>query len=279
MLEVQRWLYETATSADAATAIPLGIAYLFARKPPSSRFSFGYGRVEDLAGLAVLLTILISAIVAGYESADRFLHPQDITHLWAVALASIIGFLGNEGVAVFRIGVGRQIGSAALVADGYHARVDGWTSLSVLAGAVGVWLGFPLADPLVGLAITVAILGIIIQNSREIFTRILDGVDPAVIEEIRHTASHVPEVREVTDVRARWQGHRLHAEVNVAVDSRLTVAEGHAVASEIRHKLLHALPHLSLVVIHVDPPEQSGETHHRIDNHEHDGLPVHSHAA
>jgi cation diffusion facilitator family transporter len=149
----------------------------------------------------------------------------------------------------------------------------------VLAGAVGVWLGYPLADPVVGLLITVAILGIVIQSSREIFTRMLDGVDPAVIEEIRHTASHVPEVKEVTDVRARWLGHRLHAEVNVAVGSRLTVAEGHAVASEIRHKLLHALPHLSLVVIHVDPPEQSGETHHRIDHHEHDGLPVHSHAA
>jgi cation diffusion facilitator family transporter len=227
----------------------------------------------------VLLTILVSAIVAGYESIDRFLHPQNITHLWAVALASIIGFLGNEGVAFFRIGVGREIGSAALVADGYHARVDGWTSLAVLAGALGIWLGYPLADPLVGLAITIAIFGIVIQSGREIFTRMLDGVDPPVIEVIRHTASHVPGVREVTDIRARWLGHRLHAEVNVAVDAWRTVAEGHDVATQLRHKLLHAVPHLGLVVVHVDPPEQSGETHHRIDRHEHDGLPAHSHAA
>jgi cation diffusion facilitator family transporter len=265
--------------ADAATAIPLGIAFLFARKHPSSRFTFGYGRVEDLAGLAVLLTILSSAVVAGYESINRFLHPQDIHYLWAVAFASVIGFLGNEGVAIFRIRVGREISSAALVADGYHARVDGWTSLAVLAGAVGVWLGYPLSDPIMGLVITVAIFGIVIQSGREIFIRMLDGIDPAVIDEIRHTASHLPEVKEITDIRARWLGHRLHAEVNITVDSRLTIAEGHAVANELRHQLLHALSHLSLVVIHVDPPEQSGERHHQIERHAHDGLPAHSHAA
>jgi cation diffusion facilitator family transporter len=265
--------------ADAATAIPLAIAFLFARKPPSRRFTFGYGRVEDLAGLAVLLTILFSAIVAGYESINRLIHPQAISHLWAVAAASVIGFIGNEGVAVFRIRVGREIGSAALVADGYHARVDGWTSLAVLAGAIGVWLGYPLADPIMGLAITVAIFGIVIQSAREIFTRMLDGVDPAIVEEIRDTANRAPQVQEVTDVRARWLGHRLHAEVNITVPSHLTITEGHAVAAELRHQLLHALPHLSLVVIHVDPAEQSGERHHRIEGHSHDGLPAHTHAA
>jgi len=263
---------------DAATAIPLGIAFLFARKKPSGRFTFGYGRVEDLAGLAVLLTILFSATVAGYESINRFFHPQDITYLWAVALASIIGFLGNEAVAIFRIRVGHEINSAALIADGYHARVDGWTSLAVLAGAFGVWLGYPLADPIVGLAITVAIFTIVIQNAKEIFTRMLDGVDPAVVDEIRHAARHIPEVKEITDVRARWLGHRLHAELNVAVESELTIAQAHAVAAEVRHRLLHALPHLSLVVVHVDPLEQSGEQHHRIETHVHDGLPAHSHA-
>jgi len=264
---------------DAATAIPLGIAFLFARKKPSKRFTFGYGRVEDFAGLAIVLTILISAVVAGYESVQRFLHPQDISHLWAVVAASIIGFVGNEGVAIFRVRVGREIGSAALIADGYHARIDGWTSLSVLAGAIGVWLGYPLADPIIGILITVAIFGIVIQSGKSICTRMLDGVGPDVIDEIRHAAQHVPEVKEVTDVRARWLGHRLHAEVNIAVDSNLTVVQGHAVAAEVRHQLLHHLQYLSLAVIHVDPVEQSGEVHHRIKGHAHDGLPVHSHAA
>jgi cation diffusion facilitator family transporter len=263
--------------ADAATAIPLAIAFWFARRQPSARFTFGYGRVEDLAGVAIVLTILASAIFAGYESIQRLLHPQDVAHLWAVIAASIVGFLGNEGVAIFRIRVGREINSAALVADGYHARVDGWTSLAVLFGALGVWLGYPLADPVVGLTITAAIFAIVIQSAKSIFFRMLDGAEPQVIDQIRHAAEHVPQVREVAEVRARWLGHRLHAELNIAVDPQLTIAQAHAVAAEVRHRLLHQLDYLSLVVIHVDPADQSGEAYHRIRAHAHDGLPVHSH--
>lgn len=264
---------------DAATAIPLGIAFLFARRPPSKRFTFGFGRVEDLAGIAIVLTILVSALVAGYESINRFIHPQEISYLWAVVAASVIGFIGNEAVAVFRIRVGRKIGSAALVADGYHARVDGWTSLSVLLGAVGVWLGYPLADPIVGMLITIAIFGIVIQSGKQIFSRMLDGVDPHLIDEIRHAATHVAKVKAVTDIRARWLGHRLHAEVNITVSSEMSVRDAHTVADEVRHQLLHHLSYLSLVLIHIDPEERSGERHHRIDEHSHDGLPAHSHAA
>jgi cation diffusion facilitator family transporter len=264
--------------ADAATAVPLAIAFWFARKPPSLRFGFGYGRVEDLAGVTIVFVILGSAIVAGYQSVGRLMHPVEISHLWAVAAASIVGFIGNETVAIFRIRIGREINSAALIADGQHARADGWTSLAVLAGAVGVWLGYPLADPIIGLLITIAIFGIVIQSGKAIFTRMLDGVDPAVIGEIRRIAEHVPEIREVTEVRARWLGHRLHAELNIAVDPQMTVEQAHAVATEVRHRLLHQLNYLSLVVIHVDPVGRSGEAHHRIDAHEHDGLHVHSHA-
>jgi cation diffusion facilitator family transporter len=263
---------------DAATAIPLGIAFLFARKRPNKRFTFGYGRVEDLAGVTIVFTILFSAIVAGYESINRFFHPQDISHLWAVAAASTIGFLGNEAVAIFRIRVGRRIGSAALIADGHHARIDGWTSLAVLVGVFGVWFGYPLADPIVGLVITVAIFGIVIQSGKQIFTRMLDGVDPQIIDEIRHTLEHMAEVKEVTEVRARWLGHRLHAEVNITLPSKMTVSDAHTIAEEARHQLLHHFKYLSLVVIHVDPEEKSGERHHRIEKHAHDGLLEHSHA-
>lgn len=262
---------------DAATAVPLGIAFLLARLKPSRRFTFGYGRVEDLAGVLIVLTILFSAVVAGYEAVQRLLHPQPVAHLWAVVAASLIGFLGNEAVAVFRIKVGKEIGSAALVADGYHARVDGWTSLAVLLGALGVWLGFPLADPLVGLGITVAILGIVWQSAKAVFTRVLDGVEPEVIDDLRHAARHVPGVLDVTEVRARWVGHRLHAEVNVAVAPDLSVAEGHAIAKEVHHQLLHHVPYIAAATIHVDPAGEAGEQYHRIAAHAHDGLPVHSH--
>jgi cation diffusion facilitator family transporter len=262
---------------DAATAIPLGIAFALTRLGTSRRFTFGYGRVEDLAGVLVVIIILFSAVVAGYQAAERLIHPQPIVMLWVVAAASLVGFVGNEAVAVFRIRVGREIGSAALVADGYHARTDGWTSLAVLAGAVGVWLGYPLADPIVGLLIAAAILVIVWQSGKAVFTRLLDGVETEAIEEIRHAACHVPGVEEVSEVRARWVGHRLHAEVNVAVDPDLSVADGHAIAREVNHQLLHHLSYLSGAVIHVDPVQETGEEHHRIPAHSHDGLPTHSH--
>jgi cation diffusion facilitator family transporter len=262
---------------DAATAVPLGIAFLFARKRPTKQFPFGYGRVEDLAGVTVVLLILFSAIVAGYQSIQRFIHPQPVGYLWAVIAASLVGFVGNEAVAIFRIRVGKEIGSAALIADGYHARIDGWTSLAVLFGGIGIWLGYPIADPLVGLGITVAIFGIVWDSAKAVFTHLLDGVEPEVIDGIKHTASEVQGVREVTEVRARWIGHRLNTEINIAVAANLSVAEAHVITTEVHHQLLHHLRYLSLVTIHVDPPEASGEDYHRIAAHSHDGLPIHSH--
>src|SRR5919112_2576493 len=262
---------------DAATAVPLGIAFALTSLGSSRRFSFGYGRVEDLAGVIVVLIILFSALVAGYQAIERLINPQPVGLLWAVAVAAAVGFVGNEVVAIFRIRVGRQIGSAALVADGYHARTDGWTSLAVLIGAIGVWLGYPLADPIVGLLIAAAILVIAWQSGKAVFTRLLDGVEPEAIEEIRHAASDVPGVADVSEVRARWLGHRLNAEVNVAVNPELSVSEGHAIARELNHQLLHRLGYLRVAVVHVDPILEAGEEHHRIPAHSHDGLPTHSH--
>src|SRR5918998_2139991 len=262
---------------DALTAVPLWVAFALSRLGASRRFTFGYGRAEDLAGVIVVLIILFSAVVAGYQAIERIIQPQTVGLLWAVAVAGAVGFLGNEAVAIFRIRVGRQIGSAALVADGYHARTDGWTSLAVVVGSAGVWLGYPLADPIVGLIIAAAILVIVWQSGKTVFTRLLDGVDPKVLEEIQHAASQVPGVEEVAEVRARWVGHRLRAEVNVAVDPDLSVAEGHGIAREVNHRLLHELRYLDMAVVHVDPVQEAGEEHHRIATHTHDGLPPHSH--
>ena len=262
---------------DAATAVPLWIALALARKEPTKRFSYGYGRAEDLAGIVVVLAILVSGIVVGYESIQGLLSPHNVEHLWAVVVASVVGFVGNEAVAVFRLKVGREIGSAALVAEGYHARTDGLASLAVLMGALGIWSGFPLADPLVGLLITAVIFKIGWESGKSVVTRLLDGVDPEVIEEIKHAANHVPEVLNITEVRVRWIGHRLLAEVNIAVSSALTVEQGHEIAKEVRHQLLHHLRYLSNVTIHIDPMSASGEDHHRIAEHAHDKLPAHSH--
>lgn len=263
---------------DAATAVPLWIAFALGRRKPDRRFTYGYGRVEDLAGVVIVAIIFLSAGVAGYESVTGLLHPRPVEHLWAVAAASMIGFAGNEAVAVFRIKVGREIGSAALVADGHHARVDGLASLAVLIGAVGVWAGYPKADPLVGLSITIVILKIVRESGASVFSRLLDRADPGTIEEIKHTVGHISGVKDVSEVRIRWLGHRQHAELNIAVDQNLSVEKGHEIANRVRHELLHRLRYLSSATIHIDPANASGEEHHRIGEHMHDNLPRHSHS-
>ena len=262
---------------DALTAVPLWIAFFYARRPPTKRYTYGFGRIEDLAGIAVVLTILFSAVFAGYESILRIVHPQTVTHLSAVAVAALFGFLGNEAVAQLRIRAGKRIASVALITDGHHARIDGFTSLAVLAGAIGVWLGFPLADPIIGLIIALAIMRIVWQSAKSVFSRAIDGVDPEVVDEIHEALARTPSVVEVTETRVRWLGHRMLAEVNVAVDAHLSVAEGHAVAVDVRHQLLHRLEYLSDATVHVDPNTASGQAYHRIPEHRHNDLPVHSH--
>jgi cation diffusion facilitator family transporter len=230
---------------DAATAIPLWIAFALARRQPSPRFTYGYGRVEDLAGVIIVGVILFSAIVAGWQAIDRLLNPQPIAFLGWVAAAGVVGFLGNEAVAVFRVRIGREIQSAALIADGYHARVDGLTSLAVVLGALGVWLGFPLADPIVGLIITAMIFGIVWQSAKAVFTRMLDGVDPHVTADLCHAAEHVPGIAAIDGARARWVGHRLHAEADIVVDAELPVREAASLAERLRAEAQHHLPALS----------------------------------
>jgi cation diffusion facilitator family transporter len=234
---------------DAATAVPLWIAFVLVRRPPTRRFTYGLGRVEDLAGVAIVAIILFSALVAGYQAIDRLIHPQAIGFLGWVAAAGIIGFAGNEAVAVLRIRVGRRINSVALIADGYHARTDGLTSLAVVGGAAGVWLGFPLADPIVGLVITAMILGIVWQSGRAVFSRLLDGVEPGLAEDIRHAAAHVPDIRSIGAVRVRWLGHRLHAEVDVILDGVLSLAEVDRIVARVRAEVMQHLP--VVAVVHV----------------------------
>jgi cation diffusion facilitator family transporter len=247
---------------DALTAIPLAAAFLLGRRPPTPKLTYGYGRTEDLAGLAVLAIILFSAVYAAYAAIERIFHPQTPSLLWAVAAAGVIGFIGTEWVAVYRIRTGRRIGSAALVADGYHARIDGYTSLAVVAGAIGVALGFPLADPIVGLGISVVILRIVWASAKEIVFRILDGIEPEVVDRIHHEAGHVDGVISVEEVRARWVGHTIRCEVNIVVPVGMTVADGHQIAVVVRHRLIDMVDHLGEVTVHVDPESAPGEARH-----------------
>lgn len=248
--------------ADALTAVPLWIAFVVGRRPPTRRYTYGFRRAEDLAGIFIVLVMLASAALVAWESFQKLVNPQPITNLAWVMAAAIIGFLGNELVAIFRIRVGREIGSAALEADGMHARTDGLTSLAVLVGAIGVALGFPQADPIIGLLITIPILQVVWGAAKTIWERLMDAVDPAMVEAVERGARAVPGVRGVHGVRVRWLGHNLEAELYADVDGALSTVQSHAIALEIEHALLHDLPQLETVTVHVDPIGAEGEDFH-----------------
>lgn len=236
---------------DAMTALPLGLAFWASRWKPTERFAYGYGRLEDLAGVAIVAIIFFSALITAYESLDRFYHPQPLHHLGALAIAAIIGFIGNELVAIFRMRVGREINSAALMADGQHAMADGLVSLAVLLSAIGVGLGYAWADPLVGLVITAMLLKIVWESGQTIFTRLLDGVEPEVIATLRHAVEQVAEVKAVDSLRARWLGHRLYVEVAIAVDGHCSVQAGQAIAAAVRVQLQEHISYLQQVNVRV----------------------------
>lgn len=253
--------------ADAMTAIPLGIAFLIGRRAATRRYTYGFGRAEDLAGIFIVLTIAASAAFAGYEAVQRLVHPQEVRHLGFVAAAGVIGFFGNELVARYRISVGRRIGSAALVADGLHARTDGFTSLAVLLGAAGVAIGWRWADPVIGLVITAAILLVLKDAALEVYRRLMDAVDPSIVDKAEETLRDTPGVVTIGAVRLRWIGHALRAECEIAVDAGLTVARAHAIALDAEHRLIHAIPRLTAAIVHADPDSGHEEAHAELDHH------------
>lgn len=247
---------------DALTAVPLGIAFVLGRRTATRRYTYGYGRAEDLAGIVIVVFIAASSALAGYEAVRRLLHPADVSHLPYVAAAALVGFAGNEIVARYRITVGRRIGSAALVADGLHARTDGFTSLAVLLGVGGIAVGWRWADPVVGLLITVAILFVLKNAAREVYRRLMDAVDPALVDQVEATLRATPDVLGVGDVRLRWIGHQLRAECEIAVADTATIVTAHAIAHDAEHRLIHAVPRLAAAVVHAEPDGAERAAHH-----------------
>jgi len=255
-------------AADALTVLPLGIAFTVGRRPPTRRYTYGYGRAEDLAGVVIVVLMTVSAALAAYEAITRLVHPQHVTHLAAVAAAALVGFAGNELAARYRIRTGRRIGSAALVADGLHARTDGLTSLAVLLGAGGVALGWDWADPAVGLLITVAILAVLRQAAREVYRRLMDAVDPALVDRAEQALRATPGVRGTGEIRLRWIGHLMRAECAVLVRPDLSAAQAHQITVDAEHALLHAIPRLAAAQVHADPDVTSPDPHQSLAGHQ-----------
>ncbi|WP_106433075.1 cation diffusion facilitator family transporter [Streptantibioticus cattleyicolor] len=254
-------------AADALTAVPLAVAFLLGRRAADRRYTYGYGRAEDLAGIAVVVVIAVSAVPAVYGAVDRLLRPREVTHLWAVAAAAVVGCAGNEWVARYRIRTGRRIGSAALVADGLHARSDGLASLAVLLGAGGAGAGVRWADPVVGLLITVAIAMVLKDAAREVYRRLMDSVDPELVDTAERALRGVAGVLDVGRVRMRWIGHALRAEAEIVVAPHLTVVQAHSLAVAAEHALIHAVPRLTAATVHTDHPADGSDPHAVLAHH------------
>lgn len=237
--------------ADAFTSIPLWIAFVLARRGVTKHFTYGYGKAEDVAGILIVVVILFSAVIAFYEAIHKLMHPASMAHLGWVAAAAIIGFIGNEVVAELRIRVGKKIGSAVLVADGYHARSDGFTSLAVLLGVIGSKFGWAIVDPLVGIGITVVIMFIVKDAITTVFIRLLDGIDPNTIIQIHHVTENLDGVMKVKKVRARWTGHHILSEIQIAVDPKLTVHEVDKLVQTIEAELREKVESLHDITISV----------------------------
>lgn len=253
---------------DALNSVPLLIAFYLARRSANRRYTYGFHRAEDVAGVIIVLSIAFSAGYVFWESFQKLIDPEPITNLIAVAAAALIGFVGNEAVALIQIRAGRKIGSAALVTDGMHARTDGLTSLAVLIAAGGVWLGFPIVDPIIGFIIGIAILFITRDAVVSIWFRLMDAIEPEIYDQaeqaVRHQIDRHPEVKEMRRLRMRWLGHRLNADLVIAVDRHLTTEESHRLAEEVRRKLFEEMPLLSEVHTHVEPWAEGDESFHEL---------------
>ncbi len=254
---------------DSLNSIPLLLAFYLGRRLATRRYTYGFGKAEDVAGIFIVLSIAVSAGVAFWQSITRLIYPEPMTNLGWVALAAVVGFVGNEAVALLQIRVGRKIGSAAMVADGLHARTDGLTSLAVLLAVVGTYFGFPIVDPIIGLVIGIAILFITWDATRTIWYRLMDAIDPEIVERLEKIANGVVGVVAVHSIRSRWLGHRLQVELHVVVNEDLTTRQSHKIAEEVRHVLFHEQAHLSLVDIRVDPCGHSGNDSHALTEHHH----------
>ena len=254
--------------ADALTAIPLWLAFSLSQRLRTSRYTYGYGRAEDLAGSAIVALIFISAVEVYAQSIQKIIHPVTVSKLGWVAAAAGIGFLGNELAAFLRLRAGQRIHSAALVADGRHSQVDGFTSLGVIAGVIGIKLGFPLADPLIGFVIGTTILVVTWNSGRELWYRLMDATDPPMTALVEQTAAAVVGVLAVDDIRIRWLGHWQQAELHITVDAQLPTSESHQIAETVRHALFHAMTSLQEVTVHVDPLDNpSGSAHELTEHH------------
>ncbi|MYD09775.1 MAG: cation transporter [Chloroflexi bacterium] len=230
---------------DALNSIPLLFAFYIARRAANRRYTYGYGRLEDIAGVFIVISIGFSAAYILYESVQRLLNPMPLANLEWIALAALVGFVGNELVALMQIRVGRRIGSDAMIADGQHALIDGLTSLAVLIAVIGTLIGLPILDPIVGVVIAIAIVGITWNAVKAVWYRMMDAVDPHLVEHVEDHIRALEGVDAVLTLRLRWVGHRMYGVTKIAVPADTSLADSQAIAQAVQHEAGHVIPQLA----------------------------------
>jgi cation diffusion facilitator family transporter len=251
-------------SGDVLTTFVLLFAFALARRPATRRFPSGYGRIEDIATLVIVVVIVVTAAVAGVESVRKLLQPEQYGNITFSLVAAAIGIVANVSVSEYKVRVGRGLGSTALEADGIHSRTDALVSAGAFAGIGLAGLGLRLADPIVGLLITGAILYILVGTLRKLVLRMMDAIDPKLIDELTTAAEHTEGVLGVHDVRARWVGRELVAVMHIDCDANLSLKDAHAIAQHVEHEVAHVVPE-ARVDIHMDPGVES----HQHAGHDH----------
>ena len=246
------------------TGILLG-SFRLGRRPATRRFPAGFGRIEDVATLLIVLVIVVTAGVAAGESISRFLVPAAIGNVPFGLLAAGVGVVANLGVSEYKVRVGRSLHSAALEADGVHSRIDALVSAGAAVGIGLAAAGFGWADPVAGLAITAMILYILAGTVRDLFYRMMEAIDPDVIAEIEHHALSVKGVLGVHDIRARWVGRQISVVLHVDCDPRLSLRQAHDLAVLVEQEVGNAIP-AGRLDVHMDPG--TGHHHHEVDRGE-----------
>lgn len=238
---------------DALNSIPLWIAFILSGRAATRRYTYGFGRAEDIAGLLIVLSIAFSAGFIIYEAVSRIFEPQLIAYSGWVILAALVGFIGNEAVAVLQIRVGKQIGSEAMITDGRHARVDGLTSLAVLPAVFGSWLNLPILDPIFGLLIGITIVFITWNAVVAMWYRLMDAIDPHLVTHAEAAIRSHKMVSGIETLRMRWVGHSLHLESHVLLDPKISFSDIQNIREQIKSELYENVPKLSEITIAVSP--------------------------
>lgn len=227
--------------SDVSTSAVVFLGFRLSRRPASERYPYGMERAEDLAGIGIAIVIWASAAFAGAESIRKLVEHGHTTDVALGIVGAVIGIVGNQVVARYKLIVGRRIGSATLVADARHSWLDALSSAGALVGLIAVALGQPWGDPVAGLAITAFICHVGYEVTSDVVRRLADGVDPEVIHAAEAAAGTVPGVVHA-HARARWTGRTLRVEIEGWVDPDLTARESDALGRQVADALARRLP-------------------------------------